>query len=74
MIAWIKRHKILTALIITLVALVLVGVAETMGANVDVGGLSEVAGLGWSIYGFAWLIWEYPKWRAKRRRSKESTD
>ena len=65
--AWIKRHKILTAfvgslLLCTLLEIILrVDIAFLMGAL-------------WGIFGFAWLIWEYPKWSAKRKRRKANEE
>ena len=75
MIAWVKRHKVITALIITFVGVpIFVSILNALGVSIDIGGVGELMGLGWAIYGFAWLIWEYPKWSAKRKRRKESTD
>ena len=64
--AGIKRHKVITAFIISLVVVaILEGVLYALGATADVGGVAELMGIGWCIYGVAWLIWEYPK---RRRR------
>jgi hypothetical protein len=67
--AWIKRHKVITAFICNILLVLLIGVIEPDLAGM----LSEVSGIGWAIYGFAWLIWEYPKRKRKTKTDENSS-
>jgi len=66
--AWVKRHKILTTFICNILLVLLIGIIEPDLAGM----LSEVSGIGWAIYGFAWLIWGYPKWSEQRKARRHA--
>ena len=66
--AWIRRHKVITALIITFVVVpVPIGILNSLGVSIDLGVTMELMGIGWFIYGFAWLT-------RKRHRAKTTSE